>query len=71
MGWKFKFDSFTAVMPDDKAEKCARMLKPLLRSEVKMLRKDLERLLGLLWFTCGTVWLRLSCKASTRCSISR
>ena len=58
-------------MPDDKAEKCARMLKPLLRSEVKMLRKDLERLLGLLWFTYGTVWLRLSCKASTRCSISR
>ena len=59
IGWKFKFDSFTAVLPDDKAERCAKMLKPLVRSGVKMLRKDLERLIGLLlWFTCGAVWLR-------------
>ena len=59
IGWKFKLDSFIAVLPDDKAERCAKMLRPLVRSGVKMLRKDLERLLGLLlWFTCGAVWMR-------------
>ena len=35
------------------------MLKPVLRPGVKMLRKDLDRLLGLLlWATCAAVWLR-------------
>ena len=59
IGWTFRLDSFKAVLLDDKPEKRACMLKPLLRSGVKMLRMDSEHLLGrLLWFTCGAVWLR-------------
>ena len=59
IGWKFCLDVGHASLPTDKIEKLQALLSPLAVSGVKVRRKEVEKVIGILiWFTAGAFWLR-------------
>ena len=59
IGWDLCFPSRCALLPNTKQSKILAMLSPLVQPGRRLLRRDLERVIGLLlWFTGAASWLR-------------
>ena len=59
IGWDLCCSTRCALLPDAKREKMLSLLSPLLKPGSRLLRRDLERTIGLLlWFSGAASWLR-------------